>query len=452
MKIRQNSYSKGIKHFYPFVFFIAIFFFSQCKNDELVGLEVQPDDTQIGLASSDTTTLVLSTVRDDSVPTDVYTTALLGSYVDPLFGYTGSSIVTNFRLEQLNPEFAGEPSIVLDSAVLSFYILDAYHDRSNPAVANQSFKVYELQEAIDGDADYFSNTQIPSGLPLIGEANNIPLNIAESDSVEILGQKEPRQVRIRLDSTRMAQLLQNSAAAFVNNDELEAAFKGVAVVPDNPSQAQDEGVIMRMGMVSSFSKITFFFSTNIDTLETFDLLINQETDFYSVFDHDYSGSVVGNVLNNTTLSQENVYVQNLEGTAVRIELPYLEEWAKKGEILINQAILEIPVDDQASGNYDKNDGVLILVDSLGKNILPVDFSEGASHYDGEFNESENKYEVNITRHIQQTILDYQVGFNSNYALLLVGARTGSVPQRTVLKGLNPTTGNRLKLKITYTSL
>ena len=444
--------SKGINGVYPFVFFITVFLFSQCKNDELVGLEVQPDETQVGLLSTDTTTLRLTTVRDDSIPTDIFTTALLGSYVDPVFGYTASSIFTNFRLEQFDPSFTDNPNLELDSAVLSFFITDAYYDLSNPDLANQSFKVYELQEPIDEEGDYFSNSPIPAGLNLIGEANDIPIEIQDSDSVEILGQLEPRQIRIRLDSTRMAQLLLDGQNAFNSNEALEDAFKGILVVPDNQGQATNEGAILRLGMVSNFSKITFFFATDVDTIETFDLLINQESDFYSVFEHDYSGSQVELALDNPSASSENVYVQNLQGTAVRIELPFLEEWSKKGNILINQALLEIPIDQGLSGDFDKNERMLVLVDSLGKNIFPVDFDEGSSHFDGEINESEDKYEINITRHIQQTILDYQSGLNTNYDLLLVGSRSGSVPQRTVLKGLNPATGNRLKLKITYTNL
>ena len=443
---------KGMNAIYPFVFFIAVFFMTGCENDELVGLEVQPDETQVGLFSTDTTSLILSTVRDDSVPTNIFTTALLGSYVDPVFGYTESAVFTNFRLEQLDPSFTENPNLVLDSAVLSFQITDAYYDRSNPNLANQSFKVYELTEPIDENTTYYSNSPIPSGLDLIGEANAIPIKVQDSDSVEVLGQLEPRQIRIRLDSNRMSQLLLSGETAFNNNDALEDAFKGIVVVPDNPSQVINEGAILRLGMVSNFSKITFFFATDIDTIETFDLLINQESDFYSVFDHDYAGSQVEMALNDTSASKENVYVQNLQGTAVKIELPFLEEWAEKGNILINQALLELPLDQTQTGDYDQNERLLVLIDSAGTNIFPVDFDEGSSHFDGEFNATNNNYEINITRYIQQTILDYQAGINSNYDLLLVGSRSGSIPQRTILKGLNPTTGEKLKLKITYTNL
>tara|TARA_Y100000782_G_scaffold107862_1_gene130612 strand:+ start:962 stop:2332 length:1371 start_codon:yes stop_codon:yes gene_type:complete len=456
MKKLNVTCFKGINAIYPFIFFLGIIVLSSCKNDELVGLEVQPDDIEIGYIYTDSTTIKTSTVRDDSVNTSIYTIANLGSYVDPVFGKLTSSVVTSFRLEDEDPGFADDNDLRLDSAVLSFYISDVYADTTKvntETLDNQTFRVYRLDEAIDEDSYYYSNTEIPQGLTLIGEAVDIPINAGDEDSVTVMDEGEPRQIRIKLDSAIMSDVLKAGASVYASNENFIDYFKGVVIVPENTNQSTGEGAIIRLGMVSSYSRLEFFFKSNSDQDERFELLINENSPFYSVFEHDYTGTTIENVLDDQASGEENLYVQNFSGTAVRVEIPYLEKWAEKGNILINQAMLEVHFDQSESGVYEKNDQFIPLLDSAnsGNTIYPVDYSEGSSHYDGEYNDG--VYEVNITRHIQQAIIDYQSGLNSNFDLLLVGSGTGSYPQRTVLYGSDPTdSSKRMKLKITYTPL
>lgn len=450
MNKRLSNTFKGIKLFYPFVFFCTVVFFFGCKNDELVGLEVQPDDTEIGLNTLDTFTIHAHTVRDDSVPTSVFPTVLLGTVEDPLFGTSRASLYTNFRLEQEAPEFANAGNLELDSAVLSFRILDSFFKSDQPELVNQHFRVFQLNDALLDDETYYSNFALPSGLTQIADDSDVRMRVQETDSVTVLGQQEPPQVRIKLDSAYMEGILNAGAEVYSNNESFQEFFKGVVVVPES-NLMPGEGAIVTAGVLSSFSRLTLYFKNENDSTETFDFVINELCQYFNGFNHDYSGTTVGTALSDTLMGEEALYIQSLEGTAARLRIPSLSNWQNQ-PVLINQAMLIVTKDEATSATYDTHNRMLVLVDSLGKRTFPIDFGEGNSHFDGEFNETTNQYEINITRHVQRVMLDAQDGIDSNFDLLLVGSNSGSQMRRTVINGTNPLNGTRLKLRITYTPL
>ena len=62
------------------------------------GLLVQPQEDQLNVLVSDTTTVIAYTVKEDSLRSDEFTTSFWG-YVDPVFGYTKASIFSHIRME-----------------------------------------------------------------------------------------------------------------------------------------------------------------------------------------------------------------------------------------------------------------------------------------------------------------------------------------------------------------
>ena len=126
--------------------FLFLLFASSCKRNTVGGLEIQPSDQILGVVSSDTFTIVPYTVLEDSLQTDEAQSNLLGSYYDPVFGYTEASIVAQPRLSSDNVDF-GSGTLTCDSIVLALQFEATYGN-----LDAQSFTVYEVSELYNLDS------------------------------------------------------------------------------------------------------------------------------------------------------------------------------------------------------------------------------------------------------------------------------------------------------------
>ncbi len=73
---------------------LALGLFASCEKPEnSIGLELQEGDDILGFFTSDTTTLKVSTLIEDSLKTDELTSVMLGNYNDPIFGRTLTSFI-----------------------------------------------------------------------------------------------------------------------------------------------------------------------------------------------------------------------------------------------------------------------------------------------------------------------------------------------------------------------
>jgi len=118
---------KGAKYFLILLVSIAVSITS-CDESSVVGLDVQPVNDLLNVDYQDSTTLVTKTVSVDSLRTDetllITANALLGTYLDPVFGKTFASLYTQLRLPTNNPLFGTNP--LIDSVILSLVYDPAY--------------------------------------------------------------------------------------------------------------------------------------------------------------------------------------------------------------------------------------------------------------------------------------------------------------------------------------
>ena len=127
----------------PFIVVLLCFFIS-CKKNNDFGLQVQPNQDLLSANQTDTSTLITYSAIEDSLKTDELSGPnLLGSYVDPSFGFLKTSIYTQIRLENsvdFRPDGASSlDGIVVDSVVL-YLAMDGYYGNEG----SQTFEVYQL--------------------------------------------------------------------------------------------------------------------------------------------------------------------------------------------------------------------------------------------------------------------------------------------------------------------
>lgn len=61
--------------------------FNACKKpEESIGAAIQPEDELLNLFQTDTLSLMVSVVKEDSLRTDELSLGLIGNYIDPKIG------------------------------------------------------------------------------------------------------------------------------------------------------------------------------------------------------------------------------------------------------------------------------------------------------------------------------------------------------------------------------
>ena len=167
---------------------------------------------------------------------------------------------------------------------------------------------------------------------------------------------------------------------------------------------------------------------------------------YNVFNHDYTGTEVEQAFNQTEIFDTAYnYLQGAAGLQVKINFPYIES-LKNQNLLINKVELVIPVENNKIGNYPVPDN--ITVSKLNENgeleFLP-DFLEGVTYFGGNYDEINQEYVLNISRHVQELIN----GKENDYGLLVKVSGASIYPNRVVLGAPN-NPNKKVTLRVYYT--
>ena len=152
-----------------FLMALAIAFISCEKPEESIGIDLQPEEDLFGVGYSDTLSIDVKTVAEDSLRSDNVTPGLVGAYLDPVFGLSKATHNTEIRLTSSNPDFVGEggsiDQVVVDSLILSLQYsfptqiegLDAEPSAVYGGLGAQYFQVFELNENLSFDSAYYAN-------------------------------------------------------------------------------------------------------------------------------------------------------------------------------------------------------------------------------------------------------------------------------------------------------
>lgn len=432
---------KNIKLWKAFLFIMAVIAaFTSCKESADVGMELLPSSDLIVVRNATMKDEIRAyTFTDDSVRSDESANSLLGSFHDPVFGKTTIDLAMQLRLASF-PSFG--INAIADSVIFYFYYRTIYGDTSTV----QRLHVYELNQAIDPDENYYGHDDVSrfaSTNPL-GSYDFKPKVLLDSVYKDTLYQL----VGIKLDHSLAQKLISADSTDMINNEAFLNYFKGLYIKPE---PVQNGGAIVSLDLIptSSFqgSALILHYHNAADTL-TKAYYITNFSARVNGYRHDYSQSAFYQNLNKETIEDSLIYIQSTGGLKSKLYIPGLENWKDSANIAINKAELIFPVDTTLS-EYRKyplpNQLFLTYINENGRERLPRDHSFYSRYYGG-FLQTDLSYRFNITQHMQ-AIIDGEVENNGFY---LTPVYKNNEMRRAVLKGSSSKHG--IRLIVTYSKL
>jgi len=400
---------------------------SSCNEPDILGLDLQPEDDQLGVNRLDTFQLDAYVTPEDSLVTSrVETPLFVGNMNEPLYyGSTYAGFAMQVRLgNTLTPGIFDGVSGA-DSIVLSF----AWRTIAGDTSEVHHLSVHQLGDALSTDSVYYSTkTFTTSGV--LGHKDFKP---ALSDSVIVDSVARSPQFRMALDSafgTKLIQDFKNNPSDFASQAAFLTYLKGIVLV----DSVDGKGSIITFEPASSFNRLTLYFGGGTGV---YDFVLDNNSSRFNYFRHTYNPDL------KDSIPDSRFVIQSMAGLKTRIKIPHLSELKNKlGNVSINNAqiIFKLEPGSDPDGFTPHSNLIVFGSDSAGKNTLLIDATESSLYYGGIYNASSKEYKFNISRYVQRVLTG-----TKDYGLYLVAGGSTSNAQRTILQG-----GTNVRFIITYT--
>ena len=418
--------------------FIVLIYGCQ-KGDETLGVNLIPGVQVIETRYfQDKSSITAFTFTDDKINVERPRYNLLGSFNDPLFGFTGGSFAAQFRMPYY-PRFESDAS--LDSLILQMSYKYVYGD----TLTTQTILVHELAGDLIYNASYLSSFNIKSlAFPaVLGSRGVVPRFKTDSTRTDTTSQI----IRLKLDPALGNRLLKMDSLNMVSNDAFLKVFKGLYI---ETAPVSNKGSLMLVDAPSG-ALVVYYHTAEHDTLGYAYNLSNNSADV-SGYVHDYSTTKFFPHMNQEITQDSLVYLQPTGGTKVKVNMPNLTKWKDSTNYVINQATFTVHVDTIMTDLRRFQIPPLIylkIINDNGDEEFPKDGELSLSYYGGVYNSLTATYDFNITQHLQQII----TGEKHNNGFYLVQPGRNISPKRVVLKGGHSTNGHSsfapMELKVTY---
>ncbi|MEZ4829209.1 MAG: DUF4270 family protein [Bacteroidia bacterium] len=415
----------------------AIFFVAGCEKPILdTGINVLPQGDLIGLAYSDTTTIIMETQRQDSFNTYRATRQLFGNFIDPHFGKVSAATYTEF-LARSGLNFGDKADLIFDSLVL-FLNIDGYYGRIQ---SEQTLHVYELTEALPDTNVIYSSTHL---------AYDASRDLVKGYKLTFQDDDELGLMRLRLDDALGKKLLFASGDTLSDRDLFNELFKGLYIGTDPVSYlSREPGAIFSFFAISNDSRMLLYYQekdpdTTTYTSKNEPFLITGSTPrYHSLKRTDENEGILPEYFSNPDTS---TFYEFVEGGGldmkVFVKFPYID---KIEESAISKADLVIHVDQQYLGSQRRYLPPFqlesIFADENGNELMisgqPVYVSAPAL-----YNEATGTYTITLTNYVQQVV----GGSRPNYGLFLVPNNRAFQVNRAAIGGVgNPDLKPQLQL-------
>lgn len=400
----------------------AVLLLQSCNDDDTeIGLNILPGSDKIGLFA-DTIDVDCFTVTDYIVSTDERTLSPLGSYHDPIFGYTKAGFVCHARTSTSNVKF---DSIVENVNSLELHL--KYSSYYGITATPQTINVYRLKKEIYFDSVYYSNFSLNAGEYELLTSTSLQFNAADSI------------IKIVLPAS-LAEDFINPAneSKFKDNTSFIKYFNGFYVTTDDIASG---GCIYSLNLIHEDSRMVLYYN---DTA-SYEFYINSKSAIVNMFEHDYStaSAEVQAAIADTAVLRDLCYVQSLGGLKTKIKFPELENYFDSTNIAINKAQLVVTV---KTGNGEGTFApppkmTLVAITESGSYDFITDYKLNNGHFGGSIDSY--TYRFNIPFHIQEIIND-----NEDYGIYLFATDNRTIPYRTVIIG-NDDSEKSMSLELYY---
>ncbi len=459
---------------------ISLFILNSCKNQDTVGLGVNAG-SQLNSNLIDTSTIVINTVPDDSVATDLaggspLSKNALAYFNDPIFGTTISSIATDINLPSQTAYTPPVGTVTVDSAILVMpYAAGFYGDSIQ---SRYTVSVYQLQNRFNLDTTYYNTKNFGNYSSTVPLGISLPFTPRPHDSIKVysiitgapdtLIKVEP-QIRIPIST------------AFVNSNFFTAnttTLGSNAVFQNNV-----RGFYITINQTQSTGAGGIIYFTSADTLQVYYKAKHGTTIDTGVvslpvahtamrIQHLYSTTIQTELNNTTSGSRPMFYLQGLGGLRAKVSFPNLlmnlrsNLLKKDSDVLINRAELVIT---PAPGTYIPYSPcpriTMYQLDIALQRIELQDASSsdprsgGLTTFGGFYGPAQNEYHFIITAYLQDLLSGKQVNYGTYIAPIdttntssVDVAVTSQVAARTAAVGTNSSSPFRIKLNVIYTKI
>lgn len=421
----------------------SVTFVPGCKKpSDNIGSDIGVIDGNISSAFLDTFSIKAITDRDDSVRADRTSLVPFGSFFDPYFGITTSSMYVNFGLEELHE--SGLFGANVDSVVLRLRYGSPTHfgniGKYSGAIKVTVYKLIDKMEVKStSEAGYssiknFNYINIP-----IGSATIVP---NPYDSVMVNGKKEAPHIQIRLKKAFGQNLLSSDPFGFVSNDAFTNYFRGVYLKVEPTSGGLGAGGFVYLLPPGDGSRMSVYYNDSLSDEFPVD---KDNSVWVGHHEHNYSSAIPIFGAND---GENLLVVQPLTGTKVKIHFPYLDDFNADKSLGVNKAELVFPVYSSYTGNYPVPSQLLLARKASNDSLYNLaDYIQSQGSNGGAYDADKKEYKFNITLHVQSVL----AGIVPNDTLVLESAFKQTRGDRAVLYGTNNPL-NRVKLRIYYTKL
>lgn len=425
-----------------------------CSEPSEIGLDFI--DNRAGFKVTDTITIWSHSERDDSIPTSLVSQHLLGQMHDPVFGKVRTTIFSQFSPPaSLLGEITWGKNPELDSVllILAYSPRTGVDDDSTMFYGNldilKNIRVFELAQPILNRDTIFSTRKVQGNHTLIGERNFVPAPLLRLP----FGTDTLALVSVRLNDQFGQKFIDADSINYSNWLRFHNFFKGLKIeIEDNFSTG---GAILNFNIHDFFTRLTFFYTAGEgderrQVQQSF--RIERFSRRNTFVEHDFQNShpLLKEQLNNPgQLNDSLLFASSLGGVRVRLKLPYIESLAENPNIVINQARLIVPVDENfivGKEFHAPREMILMKMNDKGRIVSLRDQELSPAMFGGGYNPVLRQYEFNITQHLQQ-VLD---GVTPNDDLLLFVRGSSENAERAVFRGPGRHT-NPLRISVRYTA-
>ena len=431
--------------------FWCLLIFIGCKKpDSSIGLGLQPQSDMFGLFHSDTLTLDMVTVREDSLATARLSTAVLGRVFTPRIGWTTAGFATQLRLSAPGIDFGDNP--LVDSMFLSLrFTGDTYGQLSD-----QSMLVHQLADSLSYDSSYYSNFSPEITHDVLNDVYQGQVSINPSEDLIIGEDTIVSQIRLNMNPTLGQTILDQDTSVFQDNESWLNFFPGIVV-----STLGDGVGATGIDISSGLSLLRLHYHNDTDT-SFYDFIISPLSARVNMFSQDYVGDL--SYLNTPpsdsafVSGNKSLYVMSGSGLKIQLRIPFLNSITDSlgHERAVQKAELILPIDESFfDSRYPPHEQLFILTEnSEGVSVSTPDQVSLGINIDGYYDYSTKEYHFNISRTIQQLLnRETEVGygnFSPEYPvppLYIVSSKAGISIQGAVIRGTGVDL-NRARLVLT----
>lgn len=401
------------------------------EKESMLGAELQ-DPATLYNGICDTAYGVASTFFDDSLLTSGQSSALIGSFYDPLFGSSEAIFFSQITTTNSSSvEFDQYCSI--DSVVLSLSISKLFSESSqSKAYKDLHFEVYQLAEPPQKDSAYYAWDNIAvTGNCLFDDV----VSLAESDSMV---------VRMNLNPL-FGQYLENHY--YASEEEFVNAVKGVRIRLVNDGTP----LMATVNLAASGTGMTVYYRYHDTISRTFAFVVGGSAPHFSRFVNNYTGdlSVFNNGAADSLEGSRYLYLTPMGGTTIKADFSQFVAnfHSQHPTAIIHHAELLLPVADISPSA--KPDLIAALKYTEGGAVINIPDMYDVytySGFDGHYDSEKGYYRLRITQHLQKLI-----GSGVDYGTMLIISGRRSSPEHLVLNGYDntSTSGNPIRIEFVY---